>query len=188
MPVETGQLFRTMVTRSTFAILGCLLTISPTKSYALSEEELHLALLLKVAQFTTWPAYEKDNFRFCLYPGKSYDKLITENSKPTKIGDLKVSFILLKEGVPSERIHQCKMLLITHRSAIETKQILRKAAFAPILTASTLEGFANIGGMLELEKLKGRYRFKINLTPVKASNLKISASLLEISEVIRGSK
>ncbi|WP_415892188.1 YfiR family protein [Neptuniibacter sp. PT8_73] len=168
--------------------LGVLIALFllPSKSFALSEEELQLALLLKVSQFTTWTERNDQEFKFCLYRGKGYEDLVSSSNSMPTVGKLPVHFVFLKQNTAAHLIHQCHLLFVTERSATETKQILRKSVFSPTLTVSTLDGFADMGGMIELVRQGKRYTFRINLQPVKESELNLSASLLEISSVIRG--
>ena len=48
---------------------------------------------------------------------------------------------------------------------------------------SDIEGFAELGGMIELFTEKSKVRMRINLEAVKAANLKISSKLLRVAEV-----
>lgn len=172
-------------TAFTLAVL-VLLCASPGKSFALAEEELQIALLLKAAQFSTWPTRETEQFNFCLYRGQGYEAYTSDQKGKPQIGSLFVRFVFLESDAPSYQVNLCHLLFITESSAIEVKQMLRRATFAPTLTASTLQGFADLGGMIELRKRNNRYGFRINLTPIAETDLKISSSLLEISDVVRG--
>lgn len=176
-------LIKRMAFHSSMAVIVRLLF--PLKAHSLTEQELQVALLLKVAQFTHWPESDQLDFKFCLYRGKGYEVFKDPRHKQTKVGPLQVRFVFLKQDSSTYDIHQCQILFITEGSAVETKQVLRRASYAPTLTVSSLEGFAGLGGMIELVKIKNRFNFRINLTPVKKSKLGISSSLLEISTVIR---
>lgn len=158
----------------------------PPKSFALSEEELQLALLVKLSQFVTWSNRNEQRFDFCLYRGKGYEHLVSQQSSNLKVGKLPVRFVLLNDSSSVAEIHRCHLLFITEGSAIATKRILQRAIFASTLTVSTIDEFSHIGGMIELVKSNGRYAFKVNLSPVKESELQISSSLLEIATVIEG--
>lgn len=160
----------------------------PSKSFALSEEELQLALLLKVSQFTIWENRQDQEFLFCLYRGKEYQPIVSSIKSMPTVGELPVKFVFLKQNSLVHSIQQCHILFVTELSAVETKQILRRSTFSSTLTVSILNGFADIGGMIELVKLDNRYTFRINLSPVKKSGISISSSLLEISTVIKGEK
>lgn len=176
--------------RTVFAVRGLLalslLTAFPAKSFALAEEELQLALLLKVAQFTSWVEQDSAEFRFCLYRGKGYEVIVSKTDSPPTVGELPTRFVLLDTNTVAQTLRQCHLLFITEGSVVEAKQLLRRATFSPTLTVSTLSGFAEIGGMIELVKQQSRYVFHINLSAVKQSGLSISASLLEISTIIKG--
>lgn len=157
----------------------------PVKGNALTEETLQVALLLKVAQFTQWIDRDDQEFKFCFYQGKGFEQLENPENSPPVINELDVRFVFLKQNAPSHVLRNCHLLFITESSAVETKQVLRRAIYSPVLTVSTMEGFANLGGMIELVNVDKRYNFRINLTPVRESKLNISAQLLEISTVLK---
>lgn len=186
MRISSGSL-RGLIKRigfhSSIAVIVCLLF--PVKAHTLTEQELQVALLLKVAQFTQWPPSDDQDFKFCLYRGKGYEVFKGSYKKQQNIGPLPVRFVFLKQDTPTYLLNQCRILFITEGSAVETKQILRRASYSPTLTVSSLRGFASLGGMVELIKVKNRYNFRINLTPTKKSKLSIQAPLLEISTVIK---
>jgi len=171
-----------------FLIFGLMLifALMPLKSFALSEEELQLALLIKLSQFVTWTNRNDQKFDFCLYKGKGYEHLVSQKNSSLNVGKSPVRFVFLNDNSTVAEIHQCHLLFITEGSAVATKRILQRAIFASTLTVRTLDEFSHIGGMIELVKSQGRYTFKVNLSPVRDSKLQISSSFLEIATVIEG--
>ena len=64
-----------------------------------------------------------------------------------------------------------------------TAQILSNLRGRSVLTVSDIEGFAGLGGMVELFTERSKIRMRINLEAVKAANLKISSKLLRVAEL-----
>lgn len=54
----------------------------------------------------------------------------------------------------------------------------------PVLTISDMPGFADMGGMIELQHINGKLTFRINLAAASRGNLHISAQLLQLGDVI----
>jgi hypothetical protein len=54
----------------------------------------------------------------------------------------------------------------------------------PVLTISDMPGFADMGGMIELQRSKGQLTFRINMAVARKAKLHISSQLLQLGEVI----
>ncbi|MGI1669485.1 MAG: YfiR family protein [Neptuniibacter sp.] len=158
------------------------------KSHAISEQELKVVLILKIAKFSNWSARTDSTFNFCLYRGLDYEDLLSRPTDQTSIGGKPVRFLFLKDNSRLLLNQQCHVLFVTEDTASEVKQVLRKSSFSQTLTVSDFPGFAGLGGMVELSKRNNRYAIKIDLSVVRRSGIELSASLLEISTIINGDK
>ncbi|MFP4087611.1 MAG: YfiR family protein [Desulfobacteraceae bacterium] len=70
-------------------------------------------------------------------------------------------------------------------------QLLKKLKGEGILTVSEMEGFTEMGGMVQFKNISGETkpnskRFKINLTAVKREGLKIRARVLRLADIVYG--
>lgn len=77
----------------------------------------------------------------------------------------------------------CNILFISQSERDRATQIVSNLKGRNVLTVSDIEGFAELGGMIELFTEKSKVRMRINLEAVKAANLKISSKLLRVAEV-----
>lgn len=165
-----------------------LLVFMPVKGHALSEEELEIALILKVAKFSIWPDKKEGEFNFCLYRGKGYKSVVMGLTEPPMVKGRPVNFVFIKDSSRFQFIRQCDLLFVTEIASFEVKQVLHRAAHAPILTLGSFSGFAGLGGMIELNKQSNRFGFEIDLLAVRNSGIELSASLLEISTIVNGGR
>jgi hypothetical protein len=160
----------------------------PVKGHTLSEEELEIALILKVAKFSVWPDKKEDSFNFCLYRGKGYQKVVMGLTEPPIVKGRPVNFVFIKDSSRFQFISLCDLLFVTEAASFEVKQVLHRAAHAPTLTLGSFPGFVGLGGMIELKKQSNRYGFEIDLLAVRNSGIELSASLLEISTIVNGGR
>lgn len=77
----------------------------------------------------------------------------------------------------------CNILFLSQSERDRAAQIISNVRGRSILTVSDIDGFAGIGGMVELFTEKTKIRMRINLEAVRAANLKISSKLLRVAEV-----
>ncbi|OIO69561.1 MAG: hypothetical protein COW19_06635 [Zetaproteobacteria bacterium CG12_big_fil_rev_8_21_14_0_65_55_1124] len=69
-------------------------------------------------------------------------------------------------------------------SASSIRMLLTAWSGKPLLTISDMPGFADMGGMIELQRSKGRLTFRINMAVAGKANLHISSQLLQLGEVV----
>ena len=78
------------------------------------------------------------------------------------------------------------VLYIPKVSTTELKKILKKIKNKNILTISDMRTFASRGGMIQILFYSQLAKLKINLKSAQQEKLQIRASLLQISDVIKG--
>lgn len=85
-----------------------------------------------------------------------------------------------------EEIGQSDILFITLVNPLTRQAAIDYAKKNSILTISTAMGFAEHGGIIQLDFLQQRTRIKINHDAAVKSNIRIGAPLLSLATVIRG--
>ena len=80
------------------------------------------------------------------------------------------------------------MLFITLASFSARLAAVEYAQKHGILTISEIKGFAESGGVIQLDFVEQKARIKINHDAAVKSGLKIGAPLLSIAHVLRGEK
>jgi hypothetical protein len=78
------------------------------------------------------------------------------------------------------------ILFIGAAEAPRLDQHLAALAGRPILTVSTIEGFAARGGMVELFKRERKIRFGVHLDNTRKSGLNISSEVLRLASFVHG--
>jgi len=151
-----------------------------------SESEIKVAVLGKVSNFVKYKIPTgNDNFLIVVFRDEKFAKLI-ENIYINKHINKKNVFV--KSITKLENIKRPDLLYIGKISQEDQIQLLQYAYENSLFTVSSQSGFAQRGGVMQLYFSSQKLHFKINLNAIKKSNLKISASLLSISTLVKGKK
>jgi hypothetical protein len=81
-------------------------------------------------------------------------------------------------------IKHCHILYLSASEQHRQQEFIEHAAAYPLLTISSIEGFARNGGMIEFYTKANKVRFIINLPILRQAQLKIDANLLRVADVI----
>lgn len=80
-----------------------------------------------------------------------------------------------------EEAKECQLLFFSRSESNRLKRWLINLKNQPVLTVSDINGFAEQGGMLELEETDQRIQFLVNLEQITAANLHVDAQLLKLA-------
>ena len=138
-----------------------------------SEYKLEIALVYKVSKFVYWPEKslsEQASFGVCIlgntHKGKAFFILQKRKIKslPIKIYNLNYS---------DEIDSQCQVVVIDPSRNVYLDIILKEIIKKPLLTLSSMEGFAKKGGMIEFLVKTKPIKFAINLDKLKSSGIDV---------------
>jgi hypothetical protein len=154
-----------------------------------SENEVKAAFLFHFAQLVTWPdpahapgeappivigVVGRDPF------GRVLEATIgreTVRGRPLRI----VRFA----QVPTEPAQLPHILYVAAGDVDDAVRTVTALSSAPVLTVSTVKGFAQRGGMVEFKITPdARVAFDINLRTVERAGLKMSSQLLKIARIV----
>lgn len=150
------------------------------------EYEVKAAIVYKVSKFVSWPtgSFESDDapLVLCIAGRDPFGEFIDNLNGQTVQGR---SLIVHRVADSELSSHRCHILFVgANSSSIE---ILANGDRKPVLTVGDTQGFANDGGMLELSIEDNRVKFEVNLGVARESNLEISATLLQLATIVKGS-
>ncbi len=171
-----------------------LLSLQPLQLMADSvsaEYKLKAALIYKLTRFIEWPeAYSnlypqdkatQNRFGLCILGRDDFGSAL-DVLNGRKVGTAVISVQRFKQSESISR--SCQLVFISDSKQAFLKAILFSIRQYPILTIGDSPGFAKKGGMIQLIRGDKRIGFNINLQRAKASGLKISAPLLELSTIV----
>jgi len=161
-------------------ILACA-SIFPLQA-APSEYVVKTAFLYNFFKFIDWPPATSSQAHFVLCATGGADEFINALSAI----DGRVSGgkrISVRTNVQGEALKDCQMVFV-HEN--DPSKILHEIGGLPIVTVGEGDGFVNRGGMIGLVQVDNRLSFEINLEPVQASGMRISAQMLKLAKSVRG--
>jgi hypothetical protein len=162
---------------------------SPGELKRLSVEDLHgpeyqvkALFLFNFAQFISWPSPQRSDTPFVIgiVGDDPFDSYLDETVRGEKVNNRSLTAERFRHGRDPQT---CNILFISQSERDHAAEIVSNLKGRSVLTVSDIDGFADLGGMIELFTEKNKIRMRINLEAVKAANLKVSSKLLRVAEV-----
>lgn len=146
------------------------------------EYKVKAGYLYNFTKFITWPEDSSASFNLCIVGDDPFGDLIDPIEQRTAFGR-PIKLYRFKQVNKSQR---CHILFI---SAGINDNTLPKATLVvrdvnKTLTVGENDDFAAQGGMIGFVNRQGKIKLQINLELLQQSDLKISAKLLEVAELI----
>lgn len=168
-------------------MLICCAALLGSQGYAMAQSKEYLVkagFIYNFTKYISWPeTIAATPLHICVLGKNDFGVAISIFDKASKPGaELKtVLFPTLNNSVAG-----CQILYISDSEALKLGTIIRHISQYPVLTVSSVDGFAKAGGIIEFTKIGGKIKIKINNQAAKQSGLNINAQLLEVAyEVLR---
>ena len=171
----------------TFYWLAGLLALLQTPWVWAGDEErkLEAVFIGRFASYIEWPAKQRDRFVITLLDDNPFGKLLDDLYQDKRIHNRPIE---LRYASKLDQVGETDVLFITLARLSDRRAAIEKAQNNGILTISEAKGFAESGGIIQLDFVEQRARIKINHDAALKSGLKIGAPLLSIASVVRGEK
>ena len=146
------------------------------------EYQAKAEFLFNSAQFVSWPSSQASDTPLVIgiLGDDPFGSYLDETVRGEKVNNRSLIIQRFRRG---SQPPNCQMLFISQSERDRAAQIVSNLKGSSVLTVSDIEGFAELGGMIELFTEKGKIRMRINLGAVRAANLKISSKLLRVAKV-----
>jgi len=178
-----GQLSWIFGIRRFGAAIVLMLAYAVAQTALVPEYQIKAGFLLNVAQFVSWPSQSSDTpFVIGILGDDPFGSYLDETVRGEKVNkrSLTVQRFRRRDDPPT-----CNILFISQSEHDRVAQILSNLKGRNVLTVSDIDGFTELGGMIQFFTEGNNIRMRINLDAVKASNLRVSSKLLRVSEVAR---
>jgi hypothetical protein len=154
-----------------------------------SEYEVKAAFLFNFTKFVEWPDSSFDSPHAPIVIGIVGDDPFGESLVRLVAGQKAqgraIAIIKYRHGDDQRR---CQILFISASERSRSAQILASLQETGVLTVSDIDGFAQIGGAVQLVIEENRVRFVVNLDAATQNKLRVSAKLLALARVINHSE
>lgn len=138
-----------------------------------NEYKIKAAYIYNFTKFVTWPPDPSPTFNLCIEGNDPFAGVLDPIQK-RNVSNRPIKVFRLPSDTPSP--------LLCHIIFSSTSRSL--ASPEATLTVGEQPSFAKNGGMIAFIERDGRIKLLVNLAAVKKSKLKMSAKLLEVSEIL----
>jgi hypothetical protein len=151
----------------------------------LREYLIKAAFVYNFARFTEWPAAAFQGptspLRLCLLGKDPFGQALDSIAgKKIKNRDIEVRHLLFVEEARA-----CHVLFISESAKGRLAEVLQLLRDAPILTIGDMPDAARAGGIIGLEIVQKKVRFRVNLDNAQGAGLKMSSRLLDLAMIVR---
>jgi hypothetical protein len=165
-----------------FPHAGSLDDYSEAAAQDVTAPALKAAFIYNIAKFTEWPTdvvAPAVPLVMCVLGDAAVGEALGRAVKDRLLADHSLTVSNLDPGGP-QRL--CHVLYVSGAVAGEAEQLVARVRDAPVLTISDLEGFMELGGIVQFFLEQGRLRFSVQLESAKRARLKISSRVLVLAK------
>jgi hypothetical protein len=179
------------IRRASFFLVCWLLSGAPQ---ALSQKgegveyPLKLAFLYNFTKFVDWPP---DSYRgagaplaICIVGRDPFSPESEGDLRTRIVASHPVKVLNLKS---TDTLSVCHMVFIPATEKGQINKIVRDLKGSSTLTVGETEGFAELGGIINLAVEENRVRFEVNQLAAQRAGLKISSKLLSLAKIVTDS-
>lgn len=170
-----------------WAIAAALLGVcgrTPLHAQQAPEDRVRAAFLYQLAQYVTWPqeAPSKEPFRICVYGYAGFSSTLESVVQGKRIDNRPVRVLNLKR---TEEIAQCQMVYLGFEGRREIAEFVGRWSYPPVLLVGESNGFAELGGMVNLLLDGGRVNFEVNLAATRRAGVSLRSQLLRFAKLVQ---
>jgi hypothetical protein len=151
-----------------------------------AEYRVKLAFLYNFAQFIQWPPEAFHDpaapLMLCVAGSNPFQGEIEQDLHGHKIGGHPIEIRRLR---PNDNPKACHMIFVRAGDKKQVEKLLAAVKGSSTLTVGETEGFADLGGVINLTLDRNRLRFEINLDAATQTRLKISSKLLALAKIVK---
>lgn len=151
-----------------------------------TEYQLKAALLYNFAKFVEWPAKRFPNsqspLHLCVLGEDPFRDDLERTIKNETVGGRTVAIRRFGK-IPDREL--CHILFISASEKERLGGILASLKQSTVLTVADVEGFTQLGGIIEFIIEERKIRFEINIDAADQAGLRISSKLLKLARIVR---
>jgi len=149
------------------------------------EYPVKLAFLYNFTKFIEWPPgsyrYPDAPLAICIVGHDPFSPDIEGDLRTRIVGSHPVEVLTLK---PTDTLNVCHMVFIPATEKNQADQIVKGLKGSSTLTVGETEGFAGLGGMINLTVEGNKVHFEVNQLAAQRAGLKISSKLLSLAKIV----
>jgi hypothetical protein len=170
----------------TMSVIGCSVLYAHAQASSVSEYRVKAAFVYNFAKFVDWPAVAFANHQapliLCIVGTDPFGAALEILKDKT----IKHRKLVVQHKSQRETLNDCQIIFISASEHRLLGQLLGPLQDKLILTVSDMDGFLEVGGMINLMTVANKIRFEVNLDAVRRAGLTISAQLLKLATAVKG--
>lgn len=163
-------------------LVSCL--CAPSLAEGVSDDDIRLALVYKIARFVTWPLAQNlqaTPLKLCFANDEVF-KLAQKRLTGRSVKERPLQVLYVAEDI-ADISTSCDILYMARTDEDRVEELIKLVSNNPILTISDTPDFVNAGGMVGLSTRSKKVAIRINVAAYESSNLVVSSQLLELAEL-----
>lgn len=157
------------------------------KAQQYTEYDLKAAYIYNFSKFVSWPTEsiepKSEKFQIVIFGNSPISPTLYQALKGRRIQGKEISIrvVYLIENIGNPHI-----IFVAKKMKLQTNELVSYCENKPILLiGDVIDGFCQMGGIINFTKKSSKYRFEINNKQSQNSKLKISSKLLALARIIR---
>jgi len=166
-------------------LAGVSIAGSPAGS-EMEEYRVKALFLYNFTQFIEWPLESfkdaTEPLTICVLGSNPFDKELDRALKGKKLDGHPLASRVIGEA---SQASGCQVVFVTGGAAKRARSLMAESKHSGVLTVGETPGFASAGGVVNFLVKDGRVRLEINITAAEREQLRISAKLLKLAEIVK---
>ena len=151
------------------------------------ESKVKAAYIYKLLNFVNWNETtnfqkNKSTINICVVG----DDPIKEAVQLLKNKTVKGRTITVHQKYSYNKLSDCQIVFVTRSQTGKLEELLLKIDSREKLTISDIQGFAKLGGLVELAVVEDKVKLLINKNKVQESKIQFSSKLMSIARLVGG--
>jgi hypothetical protein len=178
------------IRQASFFIIVCgLFSISPaarSQNGGTVEYPVKLGFLYNFTKFVEWPPNSFPDsgapLAICIVGFDPFSPGLEGELRTRTVGSHSVEVKTLKA---SDTLRVCQVVFVPFTEQYQAATIVSRLKGSSTLTVGETEGFAELGGVINLTVEENKVRFEINPLAAERAHLKISSKLLSLAKIVK---
>ena len=166
-------------------LIVSLVLIPPVHAKTFNEPDIKAAFLYYFLHFISWPENDLGNktkpYKLCTLGESSVTRSLELILASPKAVNIAVEVHVISKAAQATECNYVYIGPLSNEYAAPVIALTRKNS---ILTVSDNDGFAKLGGMIEMKRKAKKVTVTINLEALTADGLKASSKLLNLADIV----
>ncbi len=158
------------------------------QSAAEQEQNIKVGFIYNFALFAQWPEKAFKDTASPLALCIAGDKAAVQAFEPLTTKKILGRPVRVHAFGDNATLHSCHIIYINSTNKAEAADLLRRASRPGALTVGDLDGFCQLGGIINFYRENNKLRFEINTDAAGRAGLKLSSQLLKLAKIVREEK